>query len=78
MAARKLTDEQVADIRREYTPYSKSRGTTGLARQYGVSCITVHKIITWQERVGSATPEEADARRAAHCRRMCEMHVRSE
>ena len=41
-----LTRQQVQDIRREYRRYSRTHGTTQLAKQYGVSFQNIHQIIS--------------------------------
>ena len=42
---RKLSDEQVAAIRKEYVPRSKEHGTVALGKKYGVTDSTIGMII---------------------------------
>lgn len=48
---RKLTIDQVNNIRREYVYQSSTHGMPALARKYGVAVNTIHKVVrgnTWK------------------------------
>lgn len=44
-SSRKLSDEDIEYIRREYIPHSHTRGTRALGRQFGVDHMTIRRII---------------------------------
>lgn len=44
-----LDANAVMEIRRDYQPGPRDIGNMGeLARRYGVSSVTIHRIVTWQ------------------------------
>ena len=55
----KLTEEQVAEIRRRYVPRSYGRGPASLAKEFGVSKQAIQAILkgkTWRTDDGGAKP----------------------
>jgi hypothetical protein len=42
---RKLTNEQVAEIRHSYIPQSREYGTVALSKKYGVTNATIGRVV---------------------------------
>ncbi|KQW85559.1 hypothetical protein ASC89_00270 [Devosia sp. Root413D1] len=62
----KLTWEQVSAIRRDYRWHSREAGCAALAKRYGVSTNTIHKIIrgkVWRVRTGDGNQSLPQLRR---------------
>jgi hypothetical protein len=73
---RKLTPEQVREIRATYRPYSSEYCAPALARKYGVHHVTISAIVSYKTRTEGIPPHEVAALRRGHARLMCEKHMR--